>query len=211
MHIPKVCFIPIKGGLRSNNIISQEAVNFLTECVWATLPNIYIPNKLCPAATPVAAFDFQQVAMPMVHPTTGETISSNKHLMHNLTTAGIWQTAFGKDFGGMAQGNEKTGQKGMDSIFVMTHLEIAKILNNQTITYTCIVVDFRPQKADPHCIWITAGGNLINYLGALSTRTDDLTTSKLMWNSVLSTDGAKYLCLDIKNFISLLPWTAMSI
>jgi hypothetical protein len=41
----------------------------------------------------------------MVHPTTGETISSYKQLMHDLATAKIWQTAFGKDFGGMAQGN----------------------------------------------------------------------------------------------------------
>jgi hypothetical protein len=45
-----------------------------------------------------------------------------------------------------------------------------------------------------------AGGNLINYPGELTTRTADLTTSKLMWNSVLSTKGAKYMCLDIKNF-----------
>jgi hypothetical protein len=28
----------------------------------------------------------------------------------------------------------------------------------------------------------------------------DHTTSKLMWNSVLSTEGAKYMCLDIKIF-----------
>ncbi len=28
----------------------------------------------------------------------------------------------------------------------------------------------------------------------------DLTTLKLLWNSVLSTDGAKYMCLDIKKF-----------
>jgi hypothetical protein len=81
---------------------------------------------------------------------TGETISSYKHLMHNPATAEIWQTVFGEDFGGMVQGNEKTGQKGTNYIFVMTHLEIAKIQKNQTITYAHIVVDFQPQKADPH-------------------------------------------------------------
>ncbi len=43
-----------------------------------------------------------------------------------------------------------------------------------------------------------AGGNLINYPGKLSTQTATLTTSKLMWNSVLSTEWAKYMCLDIK-------------
>ncbi len=44
------------------------------------------------------------------------------------------------------------------------------------------------------------GGNLINYPGKLSTQTANLTTSKLMWNSILSTKGAKFMCLDIKNF-----------
>ncbi len=41
--------------------------------------------------------------------------------MHDMATAEVWQTAFGKDFGGMAQGCNKTGQKGTNTIFVMTH------------------------------------------------------------------------------------------
>jgi len=44
--------------------------------------------------------------------------------MHDPATAEVWQTAFGKDFGGMAQGGLKTGQKGINSGFVMTHKEI---------------------------------------------------------------------------------------
>jgi hypothetical protein len=52
----------------------------------------------------------------MVHSTMGETISSYKRLMHNPATAETWQTASGKDFGGMAQGDNKTGQKGTNSI-----------------------------------------------------------------------------------------------
>jgi hypothetical protein len=31
-------------------------------------------------------------------------------------------------------------------------------------------------------------------------QTANLTTSKLMWNSILSAEGTKYMCLDIKNF-----------
>jgi hypothetical protein len=38
----------------------------------------------------------------MVHPITGETISSYKRLMKDPATAEIWQTEFGKEFGGMA-------------------------------------------------------------------------------------------------------------
>ncbi len=125
--------------------------------------------------------------------------------MHNPTTAEMWQTAFGKDFGGMAQGDNKTGQKGTNSIFVMTHSEIPLTPNDRMVTYARIVVDFRPQKADPHRIRKTAGGNLINYPGKLSMQTANLTTSKLMWNSILSTPGAKYMCLDIKNFYLTAP------
>ncbi len=117
--------------------------------------------------------------------------------MHHLATAKMWQTVFGKDFGGMAQGDKKAGQKGTNSIFVMTHAEIPNIPKDRTVTYAWVVVNFCPQKADPHQIRITAGGNLINYPGKLCTCTADLTTSKLMWNSVLSTLGAKSMCLDI--------------
>ncbi len=125
--------------------------------------------------------------------------------MHDPATRDIWQTAFGKDFGGMAQGNNKTGKQGTNSIFVMNHKDILHTPNDCTITYARVVVDFCPQKLDPHRIWITAGGNLINYPGELTAKMADLTTSKLTWNSILSTKGARYMCLDIKNFYLTAP------
>jgi hypothetical protein len=100
--------------------------------------------------------------------------------MHNPATSEIWQMAVGKDFGGMAQGDNKMVQNGTNSIFVMTNEEIACIPPNHTVTYARVVVNFCPQKADPHRILIIAGGNLINYPGKLLTQTADLTTSKLM-------------------------------
>jgi hypothetical protein len=87
--------------------------------VWAESPNIFTPKKMMPAATPTC-LDFEQVAMPMVHPVTGKTISSYKRPMKDPTTAETWQMAFGKDFGGMEQSNHKTRQLGTNSIFVMT-------------------------------------------------------------------------------------------
>ena len=82
----------------------------------------------------------------------------------------------------------------------MTHQEIAAIPADRTVTYTRIVVDYRSQKDDPNRVRITVGGNLIDYPGELTTRTADLTTTKLMWNSVISTEGAKYMTADIKSF-----------
>ncbi len=62
-----------------------------------------------------------------------------------------------------------------------------------------------PQKDNPYQICITAGGNLINYPGELTMRIADITTSKLHWNSILSTQQAKYMCLDFKNFYLAAP------
>ena len=49
-------------------------------------------------------------------------------------------------------------------------------------------------------IQIAVGDNLITYKGDTSMCTADLTTSKLLWNNVLSTKGARYMCLDLKKF-----------
>jgi hypothetical protein len=65
--------------------------------------------------------NFEHYVNAMVHPITGCMISSYKKLMHDLATAKMWQTAFGKNFGGMVQGCNKTGQKGTNAMFVMMH------------------------------------------------------------------------------------------
>jgi hypothetical protein len=71
--------------------------------------------------------------------------------------------------------------------------------------YACIVINHRPQKDDPNCIHITVGGNLINYPYELTTRMADMVSSKIMWNSVVSTPGAKFGGANIKNMYLEMP------
>ena len=73
-----------------------------------------------------------------------------------------------------------------------------------------MVVNYCPQKPDPNRVRMTARGNLIEYPGKLTARIADLTTSKIMWNSVLNTDVAKYMCIDIKTFTLSPHWIDMS-
>ena len=80
-----------------------------------------------------------------------------------------------KELGRLAQGFGDT--KGTDTIRFLTRDEIKCIPADHTITYARIVVDYRPQKEDPNRVRITAGGNLINYIYELTTRTADLTTT----------------------------------
>ncbi len=74
-------------------------------------------------------------------------------------------------------------------MFVMRHDKIRHALAAMKFfTHANPVVDYQPQKDDPHRIQITAGGNLINYEGDASIHTADLDTAKLRWNSVVSMD-----------------------
>jgi hypothetical protein len=141
----------------------------------------------------------------MIHPVTDESISSYKRLMNDPTPAEVWMTAFGKDFGGMSQGDNKSGQKGTNAMFVMLPSDVPNIPKDRVVTYARVVVDHCPQKVDPNQIRITAGGNLIHYPGKLTTRTADITTAKLFWNSLLSTQGAQYMTLNIKHFYVSAP------
>jgi hypothetical protein len=44
------------------------------------------------------------------------------------------------------------------------------------------------------------GGDCIVYTGNVSTKTADITTVKLMFNSVISTPNARFMVGDIKDF-----------
>ncbi len=99
----------------------------------------------------------------------------------------------------MSQGDNKTGQKGTNAMFVMLPSDVPNIPRDRVVMYAWVVVDHRPQKVDPNQIRITTGGNLIHYPGKLTTRMANITMAKLHWNSVLSTPGAQYMTLDIKN------------
>ena len=71
------------------------------------------------------------------------------------------RTAFGKGFGGLAQEDTKTGEKGSNSIFVLDHEGMTNIPKDRKVRYEQLMVDYREQKKDPNRVRLTVGGNLI--------------------------------------------------
>jgi hypothetical protein len=67
-------------------------------------------------------------------------------------------------------------------------------------TYLRIVAECKPNKEVKHRVRFTCGGDRIIYPGKVSTETADLITAKLLFNSVISTPGAKLAAFGIKNF-----------
>jgi hypothetical protein len=68
------------------------------------------------------------------------------------------------------------------------------------VTYGSFVVDIKDHKEEKERTRLTVGGDQIEYPGEKSTRTASLTTAKILINSVISTLGAKFIVIDIKDF-----------
>ena len=184
---------------RAPRIISQSA----------TTPSInntfeYLPHK-APVHTGKNIFrpTILHTCNGVTHPVTGHIITKYRALIKDPLMKDIWEEAFCVELGRLAQGYKQT--KGTNTIRFMTRKMVLLVPKGRTITYARIVVDYRPQKADPNRVRMTAGGNLIDYPDELTTRTADLCTTKLMWNSVLSTKNARYFCIDIKNMYLATP------
>jgi hypothetical protein len=134
----------------------------------------------------------------VIDPVSGKPLRY-EDLIRNPKTKALWSHAMTKELARLSQGL-KDVTEGTNTVFYLTHEEIKNIPVDRTVTYSRIVTDYRPQKTDPNRVRITVGGNLIDYPGEVTTRTADMITSKILWNSVLSTPGAKYCCADVKNF-----------
>jgi hypothetical protein len=75
-----------------------------------------------------------------------------------------------------------------------------QVPSERKVTYGRIVATIRPQKSETHRVRPTAGGNRINYPGDVSISTADMTTAKILFNSVISTPDARFMCTDVKDF-----------
>eukprot|EP00804_Cyclotella_cryptica_P010030 CCRYP_015426-RA/>CCRYP_015426-RA protein AED:0.44 eAED:0.58 QI:0/0/0/1/0/0/2/0/149 len=59
--------------------------------------------------------------------------------------------------------------------------------------------------AEPNHTRFKVGGDRINYPGEVATPTAKMLTAKLLFNSVISTSGAKFMTMDNSNFYLMTP------
>eukprot|EP00804_Cyclotella_cryptica_P019448 CCRYP_006615-RA/>CCRYP_006615-RA protein AED:0.18 eAED:0.18 QI:0/0/0/1/1/1/3/0/869 len=185
--------------------ITRHALYHVTRThLQSNFHNMFTPTKLDEQQHVfMVDTELDHVCNGVVHPITKETITKYEKLANDPTLQDVWMKAMCNELGRLAQGWD--GKQGTNTIFFMTHDEIKRIPRDRTVTYARIVVDYRPQKDDPNRVRITVGGNLINYPGELTTRTADLTTAKIHWNSTISTPGARFACADIENMYLQTP------
>jgi hypothetical protein len=128
---------------------------------------------------------------------TGEMLEY-RQLLRSPKYNAPWSLSAANEFGRLAQG---VGGRvnGTNTIFFISHSEVPKDRRGDA-TYGRFVCNERPQKEEVNRTRLTVGGNRINYPGEVATPTADLLLVKVMFNSVISTENAKFMTMDIKNF-----------
>ncbi len=76
----------------------------------------------------------------------------------------------------------------------------SKVPKHKKPTYIRVVCADRPEKTNPRRVRWTAGGDRVDYPGNKTTKTADLTTAKIMFNSVISTPNGRFITIDLKDF-----------
>jgi len=140
-----------------------------------------------------------QIATPYecnaVYDTDAGKMLEFRHLVKKYPE--IWIPSMANEFGRLMQGVGDRMKSGSNTMKFVAHNAIPK---NKTVTYACIVCDYRPLKSEPNRTRLTVGGDRLTCSHATSTDAADLILIKLFFNSVLSTPQARFITTDIKDF-----------
>ena len=126
---------------------------------------------------------------------TGQSLEY-PHLMRG-PNKDIWKTILANNLGLLAQGVGTRIPTGTNTVFFIPRSAIPA---GRTVTYLLLVASIRPHKTETNRVRVTIGGNRLDFPGDTTTNCASLTTTKCILNSIISTPGARFITLDIKNF-----------
>jgi hypothetical protein len=128
-----------------------------------------------------------------------------RHLLVNPKYKELWGKSYTTELGHLAQGIPGVS-KGTDTIVFIARNEIS-FARLKDVTYGHVCVNYCPKKDDPNCTCLTVGGDRVNFPGDCGTPTVDMVTDKRHLNSDISTKGARYCSIDLKDFYLMTPMT----
>ncbi len=96
--------------------------------------------------------------------------------------------------------------KGTNTIFFISKDKVPKD-RAKDVTYGSFSCDLKPNKTEIDRTRLTAGRDRVNYPGDAGTPTADMNLFKILMNSIISTEGARCIKLDMKDFYLCTPMT----
>jgi hypothetical protein len=120
------------------------------------------------------------------------------HLLVNPKYKELWGKSHTIELGCLAQGIP--GVSNGTNTIVFIRQDDVPIDQCKDVTYRHVCINYRPEKANPNCTCLIVGSNCITYPGECSIPTADMITVKIHLNSIVSTKGAHYCTIDLKDF-----------
>eukprot|EP00956_Cyclotella_meneghiniana_P023795 scaffold46957_cov29-Cyclotella_meneghiniana.AAC.1 len=115
-----------------------------------------------------------------------------------------WSLSSANEFGRLANGVGGRIKNPTNTIKFVRYEDIPKE-RRKDVTYGQFVCTVRPEKKEQNRTRFVVGGNKINYPGEVATPTAEMLVAKLLFNSVVSTPGAKFMTMDLSNFYLMTP------
>jgi hypothetical protein len=130
----------------------------------------------------------------VIHPVNGKEVEYSA-LMNDPHLQPLWTRDFGNKCGRLFQGIRDVPRTDTCLFIVLKNIP-----NDRKITYGKIFCDYKPHKKEKERVWLTVGGDRLDYSDDVATSTADITTFKILINSTLSTEDAAMMMMDIKNY-----------
>jgi hypothetical protein len=133
------------------------------------------------------------------HPVTGTKESYDSLRSQNPDR---WETSFSNEIGRLAQGVGDRMKSGNENIFFIPRRQVP---HGRKVTYANPVCDYRPLKSDQYRVRLTVGGDRLPYASDAGAPAASLLEAKILFNSVISTPGARFAAADIKDYFLCSP------
>ena len=194
--------LPSRRGNRAAPARSEELANLLfaldsiqSRFLTPDFDFVVQPNKRVAISSTTRSRT--ELANNVLDEETGQMLSYRQLLQHPKYKDD-WAISSANEFGRLAQGL-KGRVKGTNTIFFIAKSQVpADRLKD--VTYGKFVCKVRPEKKEPNRTRLTVGGNRVNYPFEVGTPTADMLLAKILFNSVVSTENARFMTIDISNF-----------
>ena len=115
-----------------------------------------------------------------------------------------WSMSSANEIGCLANG---VGRRIKNPTNTITFIIWKDIPNNRKkdVIYGKFICSVRPDKKENNRTRFSVGGDQIDYPGEVATPTTDILVSKILFNSVISTNGYRFMTIDISNFCLVNP------
>ena len=136
-------------------------------------------------------------AMAVLDRDTGQLLKY-RQLIRDPRYKEEWSTSAANEFGCLAQG---VGDR-IKGTNTMKFIHKGNVPRDRTrdATYASFLCKVCNEKKERNRTRLVVGGDRTNYTGEVATPTAEILVAKLLFNSVISTKGARFMTADISNF-----------